>query len=365
MRRSVVREREIMAPTTPKLPPLGPGEPMVKLALPGPDGAPVDLQHQDLAGRTRVLWITRGEPSAERMAKLAGLTEAFDAVEARLFHVVGGKADGEEAVGIARLLDPEERLAPALNLARDGMLVLDPSWRIALLAQGDAFAEALAAAQKIHALTEPVVRRSGAPALIVPEVFEAALCERVIAYWQAGEKVVDSVSTTHQSQDLQTRKVKRRSDVTVQDKQLFEILKTRIARRLIPEIRKAFAFDVTRFEALRIGCYDAAAGGYFRRHRDNATPYTAHRSFAMSLNLNTGAYEGGQLLFPEFGRERYEPPAGGAVVFSCSMLHEALPVTAGRRFAIFTFLYDEKGAEHEQRMIEREKRAGRSGIEMR
>jgi hypothetical protein len=47
------------------------------------------------------------------------------------------------------------------------------------------------------------------------------------------------------------------------------------------------------------------------------------------------------------------------------MLHEALPVTAGRRFAIFTFFYDERGAEHERRMIEKEQKAGRAGVEMR
>ena len=47
----------------------------------------------------------------------------------------------------------------------------------------------------------------------------------------------------------------------------------------------------------------------------------------MTLNLNTGGYEGGALWFPEFGRQLYAPEAGGAVVFSCSLLHEALPVT--------------------------------------
>jgi hypothetical protein len=32
------------------------------------------------------------------------------------------------------------------------------------------------------------------------------------------------------------------------------------------------------------------------------------------------------------------------VVFSCSLLHEVLPVTAGRRFAFLPFLYDEAAA---------------------
>lgn len=37
--------------------------------------------------------------------------------------------------------------------------------------------------------------------------------------------------------------------------------------------------------------------------------------------LNSGAFEGGQLCFPEYGPSTYSPPAGGAVVFSCSVLH--------------------------------------------
>jgi predicted 2-oxoglutarate/Fe(II)-dependent dioxygenase YbiX len=31
-------------------------------------------------------------------------------------------------------------------------------------------------------------------------------------------------------------------------------------------------------------------------------------------------------------------------VFSCSLLHEALPVTRGRRYAFLPFLYDEAAA---------------------
>ena len=37
-------------------------------------------------------------------------------------------------------------------------------------------------------------------------------------------------------------------------------------------------------------------------------------------------------------------PTGGAVVFSCSLLHEATPVTRGKRYAYLPFLYDEEGA---------------------
>ncbi|MNE90306.1 Fe(II)-dependent oxygenase superfamily protein [compost metagenome] len=89
-----------------------------------------------------------------------------------------------------------------------------------------------------------------------------------------------------------------------------------------------------------MACYDSEEGGHFRAHRDNTTKGTAHRRFAVSLFLNSG-YEGGFLRFPEYGGGLYSAPPGGAVVFSCSVLHEATPVISGRRYMFLPFLYDE------------------------
>ena len=75
-------------------------------------------------------------------------------------------------------------------------------------------------------------------------------------------------------------------------------------------------------------------------HRDDATAGTAHRKFAVTLNLNAEAYDGGALRFPEFGRRTYAPPPGGAVVFCCSLLHEVTPVARGTRYCFVPFLYD-------------------------
>jgi hypothetical protein len=113
-----------------------------------------------------------------------------------------------------------------------------------------------------------------------------------------------------------------------------------IARRLGPELNKAFCFGSFRFDRVLIACYDSDRGDYFRRHRDNTTPATAGRRFALTLNLNSDEYDGGELMFPEYGDYRYKPPTGAVVVFSCSLLHEALPVTRGQRFALLSFLLD-------------------------
>jgi len=56
--------------------------------------------------------------------------------------------------------------------------------------------------------------------------------------------------------------------------------------------------------------------------------------------LNEG-YEGGHLRFAEYAPHLYRPVAGGAIAFSCSLLHEVLPVTRGLRYVLLSFLFGE------------------------
>ncbi len=111
-----------------------------------------------------------------------------------------------------------------------------------------------------------------------------------------------------------------------------------LSTRLLPEIKKAFQAEIGFVDRILIARYDDT-GGYFRRHRDNASPHVAFREFAVSLNLNTGDYEGGGLVFPEFNDCEHQPPKGSACVFSASLLHEATPVTKGKRYVLLTFLH--------------------------
>ena len=137
---------------------------------------------------------------------------------------------------------------------------------------------------------------------------------------------------------------KRRSDYNIEGKRIREMTMQKIRQRLVPEIYRCFQYKVTRMERYIVACYDADSGGYFRPHRDNTTKGTAHRRFAVTINLNAEDYQGGNLRFPEFGSHSYRPPTGGALVFSCSLLHEATPVLSGRRFAFLPFLYDDEAA---------------------
>jgi predicted 2-oxoglutarate/Fe(II)-dependent dioxygenase YbiX len=109
-----------------------------------------------------------------------------------------------------------------------------------------------------------------------------------------------------------------------------------LTRQIVGQIKKAFDVECKRVERIKIACY--SPGGYFRPHRDNQSPATAHRQFAVSLLLNDD-YEGGCLRFPEFGMGLYRANAGAAIVFRCSLLHEVTNVTAGQRFVVLTFLY--------------------------
>jgi hypothetical protein len=45
-----------------------------------------------------------------------------------------------------------------------------------------------------------------------------------------------------------------------------------------------------------------------------------------------------------FGSRTFKAPPGGAVVFSCSLLHRVTRVTRGRRYAFLPFLYDDAAA---------------------
>ena len=189
---------------------------------------------------------------------------------------------------------------------------------------------------------------SWAPVLQVPNVLERALCQELIEYAErtglADSGFMRTEPATGKTVLTVDYRHKRRSDCSIEDERLRAALQHRIHRRLIPQIERAFQFRATRIERCMVARYDAQSGGHFRPHKDNTTLGTAHRRFAVSIGLDADGYEGGDLRFPEFGPRTYRPPSGGAIAFSCSLLHEVLPVTRGKRFAVLPFLYDEEAA---------------------
>ncbi len=184
---------------------------------------------------------------------------------------------------------------------------------------------------------------SSAPLLIVPQVFDRALCRRLVdLYDAAGGREIGVVESKGVATEHFDPRFRKRSDHYISDKSALKQTQEALARRLLPIVYRAFQFQVTRIERYLVGCYDAATGGYFKPHRDNTAPVVAHRRFALTINLNED-YEGGSLRFPEFSDQPHRAAPGDAIVFSCSLLHEVAPVTRHRRYAFLSFLYDEQG----------------------
>ena len=180
-----------------------------------------------------------------------------------------------------------------------------------------------------------------APVLVLPAVLDEPLCRRLIDLYDrtgGGESGV-----MRGNEGVFDRSFKSRKDVMVEDPDLARLLQSKVARRVVPEIRKLFFMNITRMERYLVGCYSPEQGGHFRPHRDNASEITAHRRFAVSINLNDD-FDGGEVSFPEYNPRGIKAPRGWCVVFPCAALHMVSPVTRGRRYAFLPFVYDEAGA---------------------
>ena len=182
-----------------------------------------------------------------------------------------------------------------------------------------------------------------APVLLIPNVLNPDICQALINVWATKGNTETGVESSQSGvrRDVIDYENKKRRDHEITDVRLLRLLTSTVGRRVMPEVQRAFHYRATRFEGFKIACYDAESGGFFRAHRDNLSPSTAHRRFALTLNLNDD-YTGGHLVFPEFGPHRYRPSAGDAIAFSSSFLHEVQPVTQGRRFTLLSFLFHEE-----------------------
>ena len=321
---------------------LGRGERAPDLVL--PDAAGTSTRYYAHAGGRPALLVFPGTDTDAHVAALAAGLEGV-APERMTVHVVApGHPDDDLDVPV--LVDADGRAASAY---RTGGLpvayVLDANLRVRdALPFDDGRAVAARALELLEELTpaRPAVQiTTQAPLLVVPDVLDAAQCAELIEVWESDHEQTGVEATTdgRRAEQVSTQ-LKRRSDHIVRDPERSRALATAVGRRVMPELLKAFAYRGTRFEGFKIACYEATERGFFSAHRDNLSPSTAHRRFALTLNLND-EYEGGQLRFPEYGPDLYRPPPGGALLFSCSHLHEVLDVTAGRRFVLLSFVFSD------------------------
>jgi peroxiredoxin/predicted 2-oxoglutarate/Fe(II)-dependent dioxygenase YbiX len=351
---------------------MGVGDTIKGFTLPAHTGQP--FKPGDVVGKPLVLFFYLQDDSPDCTAEACGFRDQFGEFQKLGASVVGvgvGSAEShadfaaKHSLPFPLLADEEAKVALAYGAARVESqsgpsdlqvsvgrvtYLIDAGFRVAKVYRRfdvvSHAAEVLEDLRKILLKEEPRRMLQHAPVLLIPGVFPPEFCRELIGVWETQGNEDSGFMKQIEGQTVgvmdYNHKI-RRDHFLTNENPLTGRIKRYLAGRVIPDIIKAFNYEVTRFEDFRIACYDASRGGYFRAHRDNTTDGTAHRRFAMSLLLNDD-YEGGSLRFPEYGPHTYRPEAGGAVIFSCSLLHEATDVTAGKRFVLLSFFYGEKEA---------------------
>jgi predicted 2-oxoglutarate/Fe(II)-dependent dioxygenase YbiX len=261
-------------------------------------------------------------------------------------------ADPGYAHPLAVHVSEPEAVARAEIDGAPALIVVDPNWRIVHLHPFDATTDLPALFEALRprlTLEASVTIGAAAPVLVLPNVIPPDVCRALIEHFEVSAHLPGQIASATAGAAIakyDEGKKHRRDFELPPGEPLHRALMKVLAERCAPEIKRAFQFDVAFADRILLARYDDT-GGFFKRHRDNLAPQVAFRDFAVSMNLNTDDYDGGELSFPEFGAHRYRPPAGSAAIFSASLLHEVAPVTRGRRYVALSFL---SGAASQARM---------------
>lgn len=347
------------------LPPIAPprleiGDPMPELDWTNQRNDPVSLYTDSTCGRTTVLLICRTIGSVA--GEITGLRDGFDRFkpfDAQIFVVSSDAVELNQAafdsleLPFDVLSDPAFSAGGGFGLDQSAggsrpwcVVVLNANVRILEIIHPEAGKSAAAGALEFLAGypssgNEEIIV-SHAPVLVIPKVLEPDLCARLVELHRTGDQYEGGLTNVQDGDYVVRREVKTRQDIGVPDDgPEAQRVYANFRKRVFPEIFKAFRYRVTRAETMRVGCYIADDGGRFAPHRDDNTAEMTHRRFGFTINLNAGEYQGGHLQFPEYGPQLYAPVTGDMVVFSVSLLHEAMPVTKGRRYGLFGFMFGE------------------------
>ena len=304
----------------------------------------------DTAAGRYVLMLFLPVEEDGRHAALSVLSEnqrLFDDAKASCFVVVRDAetaATAQDMRGLRWFLDLDMAISRRFDAEAPGWLLLDPTLRVMGWGKIELGPGVMKTLARLPAPQDHAGVPMSAPVLIAPRIFEPELCQALVALHAAdGGRFTGVMRDVNGRTEQVMDDLKRRRDVLIADPDLRRAIVERLERRLFPLVRLSLGFYATEVERHVVSCYDAADGGVFRPHRDNTTEATAARQFACSINLNND-FDGGDLRFAEYGPATYRPPLGGAAVFSCGLMHEATPVTQGRRYAYLPFLYNAEGA---------------------
>ncbi len=258
----------------------------------------------------------------------------FDGKVGRLYGVLPKELEPAEERGAIRrrwvITDPTLRVIDVIDFQRDRSDIARLQARLA----------------QLPSVSQAAGIEVQAPILVLPNVFEPEFCRQLIDLYEThgGVELGFMRQVGGKTVGVHDHRHKRRKDYAIDDPAIIKRCQATFHRRIVPMIQRAHQYTATRMERYIVSCYAAEDEAHFRQHRDNTTRGTAHRRFAVSVNLNDD-FDGGEVSFPEYGPRSFKAPAGGAVVFSCSLLHAVSQVTRGRRYAFLPFLYDDAASE--------------------
>jgi len=322
----------------------------LKTLVPG-DRVP-NLTFPDLTGKNRLMYLEvfggpivlaiapdpNEAPGEALLAGLAKRSAALDKIGAHRFVISRREPAGRLDPGALVMIDPYGDGMKLFRPATDGsedeakrskasIAVLDPNQRLVALFTAenhrDPAGEALKVAEQVRARSTatPVRLDRAAPVPILDNLMPPDLCDRLAALWEADDQGGPAREHVITDPDLQR-----------------EVAQT-IGPRVMNEVNKVFNYrQPLRFEILTVIGQDSSHADVPGPHRDNLRA-EQRRRFAVTLPLNDG-YEGGELVFPEYGPHHYALPKGAGAIFSCDLLHQTLPVLSGRALMLSTFLIE-------------------------
>lgn len=346
---------------------IAPGDTAPDASLMDQDGRALRLFEDAFAGRPLVLVFcgSLADPSTRTVlesfaAQQAGLKTAGASLiiisadtdagrahrlraETGLAAPVCGDANGAAFAqyGLAKGTDIPGRL-----VARTA--VITPNRQVRSIMDDTGSAEAAAAQVKALADEAATARNwipGHAPVLIIPNALDVEDCRLLIEHCETGGDfaIAKTAAPGPQGLKLPVSDYNRqdRIDHVIHDQAILQRIDQRLHQRVVPMIRKAFAFEVTQRESLHVARYSGPRDGIEIGHRDNAAASSAYRRFALSISLNDD-YDGGALVFREYAEQGYRGAPGTALVFSSSLLHEIGETTRGVRYNLISHFYNDQ-----------------------
>ena len=208
------------------------------------------------------------DPAAEAaLAALSANRRLVDDGKAEFFAVVGESGSRSETALEARfpsivfLWDGDE-MARAFGADRC-WVILDPMLRVVDVAPLDQADRVLALLSALLPENPAFNACPPAPILNLARVFEPELCAHLVACFERGGGKDSGFMQDESGRSVENfdDSWKRRRDFHLTDPRLIANLRARIARRICPEIKKAFQMRPTRIERDLVARYDAETGG--------------------------------------------------------------------------------------------------------